>query len=149
MTPLFLLDSLKLKLLELLKMQSTAHETGFNVFLQNLPPKTHAKDDAIFPYCLIELGDGGQTSDSASQDIIITFGVKDANADYQGYRDVANAIEATRQFLTGKSILENTFQLNLPIKWTIPQDTGTYPYYFGAIIVTYELPMLIPTNDYT
>lgn len=148
MTSLYLQDYLKQKLEELLKLQSTAHETGFNVYMQNLPPPTHAKDDTMFPYCLIGLGDGEQTNDTATQDIVISFGVKDVNADYQGYRDIANAIESTKQFLIKHLILDDRYQLKLPIKWVIPQDDIVYPYYFGAIIVTYEFFMGAPTNDY-
>lgn len=149
MTPLYLQGELKKLLSKTLKLQSTAQDIGFNVYQQNLPSKLNAKDDSMFPYCLISLGDGEQIEDSATQDVVLTFGVKDIKADYQGYRDIANAIESVRQLLIKEQVVAQIFQLKLPIKWTLPQTEEVYPYYFGAIVATYELPLITPTNQYT
>lgn len=149
MTPLFLQDGLEEEIKKVLSLQLTANSEGFHIYAQSLPPKQDAKDCSVFPYCLISLGDGEQNSEFATQDVVITFGARDTKLDYQGYRDIANAIESTRQHLIKNQIIGERFALQLPIRWVIPQAEDTYPFYFGAMILTYSLPMVEQINLYT
>lgn len=147
MTPLFLQKELKSQLEQLLKLQLTAQNDGFNVFLQSLPSRKDAKDDSAFPYCCITLGDGEQNQSDATQDIIFTFGVKDKTTDYQGYQDIVNVVESVRQYLIENQEIAKHFTIQQPIKWVIPPDESVYPYYFGAVIATYSIPLFIPKEN--
>ena len=145
MTPINLLDNLVEILKEILVLQSTANETGFNVYSQTLPRKQSAKDDSMFPYCIVSLGDGRQ-SDNSTQDVIITFGIKDKNNDYQGFRDIANAIEGVRQKFSKNPNINDIFDISSSIDWTISDGLETYPFYYGAIILTVTIPQ---TTNYS
>lgn len=146
MTPFNLQEKL-VENIKSLNLQSTAINSGFNVFIQNLPPKKDAKDDSMFPFCLITLTDGEQ-GEEATQDILFTFGVKDQNTNYQGYKDIVNSIEKVRQYLIKDKEVENRFILKTPIRWTYPDSVETYPFYFGAILATYTIPQITINNNY-
>lgn len=147
MTPLNLQQALKATLEQVAKLQLTAqHDGGFNIFLQNPPPKS-SKDDTIFPFICIELGDGEQSGSEATQEIIMTIGVKDTTTDYQGFQDVVTAIEELRRALMNNPVIGRRYRMKPSIRWIIPRDEDTYPYYFGAVIVSYELPMFTTPNE--
>lgn len=147
MTPFELQEQLAIGISNTVNLQSTANKTKFNVYKQNLPPKKDAKDDSMYPFCLITLVDGEQ-DEEAIQDVVFTFGVKDSNSDYQGFRDVVNAIEKVRSFLIGNQEIGERFCLKFPLRWTYPDSTETYPFYFGAIIATYTIPQINMNNQF-
>jgi hypothetical protein len=142
MTPLDLQDSLKIELTEVLSKVLLKSGEQFNLYTQNLPPKKDAKDKSMFPYSLIKLGDGEDDLDDATQDIVIVFATYDNDQNYQGYRDVMNAIQKVREYLKEKQIIGQRYTVKYPIRWASPDDSDTYPYYFGAILVTFNLPQI-------
>jgi len=147
MTPFELQEKLVIHIERVLNLQSTANNIAFNVYTQNLPQKNGAKDESMYPFSVVALADGEQ-GDEATQDVVFTFGVKDASLNYQGFKDVVNAIEKVRQYLIANQEIEQRFCLKLPLRWTYPESTETYPFYFGAIIATYTIPKININNQY-
>lgn len=140
MTPLNLQDSLKLEIGDALSKMLLKSGDTFHIYTQNLPPKKDAKDYSMFPYGLIKLGDGEDDQESATQDIVMVFATRDTDKSYQGYRDVMNAIQKVREYLKEQPEIGRKYTIKYPIRWASPDDSATYPFYFGAILVTFNLP---------
>jgi hypothetical protein len=147
MTSLDLQDSLKTEIGSVLSRVLTKGGEAFHIYTQNLPPKKDAKDDSMFPYGLIKLGDGEDDQDDASQDVVIVFATKDADQSYQGYRDVMNCIQRVREYLREQPEIGKRYSVKNPIRWAAPDDSATYPYYFGAILVTFHIPQIGPISE--
>jgi len=128
MTPLILQNEIKKELEKILE--------GFNVYEQSLPSR-QGKDDSHFPYALVQLGNGKEDDEDATQEVIISFGAKDVSKDYSGYINVVNVIQYVRQHFLCKRIIGNVFELKLPINWVLPEGDENYPYYFGGILLQY------------
>lgn len=142
MTPLNLQDSLKMELEKVLANVLLKSSEAFHFYTQNLPPKKDSQDKSMFPYCLIKLGDGEDDQETSTQDVIIVFATWDKDKDYQGYRDVMNAIQIVREYLKKNQEIDDTFSIKYPVRWASPDDSDTYPFYFGAILVTFSLPQI-------
>lgn len=147
MTPLDLQDCLKKEISNVLTKVLTKSGDAFHIYTQNLPPKKDVKDHSMFPYCLIKLGDGEDSRNSATQDIIIVFATMDTDQSYQGYRDVMNAIQRVRKYLNETQEVGNKYTVKFPIRWASPDDSETYPYYFGAILATFNIPQIGLTEN--
>lgn len=143
MTPFALLDALAQEL------EPLAEEMGFQVFRQFIPPKK--RDDEPFQdYVMVSLGNGSQESEEATQQVVVTFGAEDrpspgrgvfpgCSEDYQGYRDVVNLIEKVKQHLLRRRVIDEKFELRLPVQWVFPEEEN-YPYYFGGLLLNFTLP---------
>lgn len=142
MTPLDLQDSLKEEFSKVLSGVLIRSGEQFQIYTQNLPPKKDAKDNSMFPYCLIKLVDGEDDQSDATQDVVVVFATIDKEKDYQGYRDVMNAIQKVREYLKKTQEISGKYSVKYPIRWASPDDSDTYPYYFGAILVTFNLPQI-------
>lgn len=149
MTPLFLLDALENQLKVILEHVGLRCGKPFQVYPQNLPPRKAKGDFSEFPYCKIELGDGSDDKDGSGQDVILVFGVRDDDPEYQGYRDVMNGIESVREYFLKYPTLDGRFEVQRPIQWTIPDNPATYPAYFGALILRFSIPQPQRVSEYT
>lgn len=140
MTPLFLMDALEESLTPVLANVGLLCGKPFRIFRQNLPPRKVKGDVSEFPYCKIELGDGGDEESGSVQDVVLVFGVRDEDPGYQGYRDILNGIETVREHFLKHPELGGSFEAKLPIRWTLSADTATYPAYFGALLLRFDIP---------
>ncbi len=138
MTPLILQNKVKEELELFLEK--------FNIYEQSLPPRK-GKDDSHFPYALIELGNGEENDEEATQEIVITFGVKDEVEDYSGYTGIVNVVQEVRQHMLSKKIIGEMFEVKKPIKWVLPESNETYPKYFGGILLTFSIPLVVYNNE--
>ncbi len=138
MTPLMLQNEVKNELKSFLK--------DFKVFEQSIPPR-QGKDDSHFPYALVQLGNGEEDEEEATQEIIVTFGVKDINLDYSGYIKAVNVVQEVRQHMLSKKIIGGMFEVKKPIRWVLPENDETYPKYFGGILFTFSIPLVVYNNE--
>lgn len=112
------------------------------VFVQNIPPKKTADDASQVPACIIKLGDGQDDGTISTQDVTIIVGVKDNNEDFSGYQTICSMIEKIRLNVSEKPIVGGMYEIVKPIKWKIEGEEETYPFYWGAIILKFELPII-------
>ena len=99
--------------------------------------------EANFP-CIIVALDGTEVKEEGTTDayrikVNILAGVYDDDANMQGYRDVLDILEKTRQYLLSieNRILVQRYQLEMPMT----SDLGgneTFPFYFGELNTIWE-----------
>lgn len=149
MTPLFLQSALKAELKQVLAGVLLKTAQTINIYEQNLPPKKDDKDCSFFPFCQIKLGDGEDKDDVSTQDVILIFGTIDKSTRFDGYQDVMNCIQRVREHLLETRMVANRFEVQLPIRWATPESESTYPFYYGAILLTFDIPRIECVNQYT
>lgn len=105
------------------------------------------------PYILVSVDEGiDDTSDSSVAVRIVfgvfgggfykdEFGIDTSLPDMQGYKDLLNIIEKTRNCLTQNQVLNNGVSIRYPLKYGI-YETDIYPYFYGYI--KFEVAMLQP-----
>lgn len=148
MTPLDLLDALADELKPVLQDVGLLEEGEIHIYKQSPPQSKVDKDYSHFPYALFELGDGRDDDERATQDVVIVFGVHDKTRDYQGYRDVMNLITRTRLYLIEHPIIGKRFTVLRPIEWAAPQSNTEHPFYYGAMLLKFEIPQPLVSSDY-
>ena len=167
MIELNLLDSLVLELSNLFKDYELQAKSGLQqnikVFAQYLPqpsaieinddndeneeivPQGYGPADieANFPCVIVKLDDTTIKEegklDAVRINVRFLIGTYDDNPNCQGYRDVLNIIEKTRQYLLEmpNRILQNRYQLQMPMK-SYSFEEQQWPIYFGQIETVWE-----------
>lgn len=131
------------------------------VEIQFLPPKNWLPpDDYIIPSITLMVDEGSDDYDSASVKIRAVFavfspGIKSIDPvsdeeiftpDYQGYRDILNLIERTRQELLKASVIPNAGEVMKPFSWQMYAEEDTYPRYFAFATFGVSQVMIEPLN---
>lgn len=147
--PLYLQSALKAELGLVLAGVMLKTASHIQVYEQNLPPKKDDKDSSFFPFCQIKLGDGEDRDDGSTQDVILVFGTIDKSTSFDGYQDVMNCIQKVREHLLKKRTVANTFEVQLPMRWAAPENEATYPFYYGAVLLTFSIPRIERVNNNT
>lgn len=146
MTPLFLQDSLNKRIESILSPMELMGGRKFIGYTQEAPPQREDKDDSLFPFFRVLLGEGEDGNEDAVQDVVIVLATRDPSRDRQGYRDVMNAIQRLREHFSKDPDISRRFTIQKPIRWR-PPDPGdnTFPEFYGAIQFKVELPQ-VPIN---
>lgn len=123
-----------------------------SVYPQDLPvPEANDDSDASFvsvPYAIVRISQGEipEVNASAETDIVIVICVYDDANNKQAYRDVLHIINKIQQrFLTNPNI--GNFRFTTPFEWALQDDNETYPFYFGAIKMTFEAATAFVVED--
>lgn len=119
-------------------------EVELNVYSQFLPAKRAGQDADPFPYAIVRVQDGNLSalSEPETCNVFIFFGVWDDSLDFQGYKDVLNAITRLKIHLFAKQIIDKRYQITYPFDWAIDEDEKNHPYYFGGAQTTWKLPQV-------
>lgn len=127
--------------------QSGIHD--LQVFIRNLPPLKYEGDaDKYLPHCLISLEVGSDDNEKSSIEVILTFATKDQEPELKGYEKICHLIEITRLSLAEKPTLNDQFEIQKPIQFTLGSiEKETYPYFFGAVMFEVNIPS--PGPDYS
>lgn len=147
MTPLFLQDALLKDIGALLQNLQVAGG-NFKGYGQNLPPRKADKDYSIYPFFRVLLCDGVD-DDTATQDVVIVLCVRDPGEDMQGHRDIMNAIQRIREHYRKHPEIASTFSVTGKIRWTLPEDSDTYPEFYGAVLLTVAIPQISVYSELT
>ena len=126
-------------------------KNGVTAYRQQLPVITADEEDAdqFFPYAIIRL-EGGETQDdndcwSVKTDILI--GCYDDNQANDGHLDVLETIQRITDRFAKRPLLARKYYATQHIQWAL-QDEDTYPYYFGGVEITFNLPKIGREDDY-
>ncbi len=142
---------------------------GFRIksFLQDLPiPKTseshgefedeNADEAGVFPFpwAIVKLDTGFAAGPSERHrvNVIVVVGVYDDATDRSGYKGVMIALERIMERFSVRPLLAGKFtavQLdnNNMFRWSL-QDEDTYPYYYGALEMAFEMMGTIREDKY-
>lgn len=112
-----------------------------SVFPQNLPKRSSEDDADPFPYIIVRIDSGKieTQTDPHRVDVLLLFGVYDDAAENQGHRTVLELIEVVQQHYEEIPLLAGQFVFTDPFDWAL-QDEESYPYFFGAAKLTFNLP---------
>ena len=129
---------------------------------QWLPPRDAQTIDDPFPYIIVRLDSGGieKATDPHRVAVILMIGIFDDgvrdNREPAGEPDengmdtrnhgntaLLEIIERIQRHYEETPLLANQFVYKVPFKWVL-QDEDSYPYYFGAANLTFELPPPTP-----
>lgn len=115
-----------------------------NVYEQYLPRKKNNRNEEKFPYCIVKLQEGEheEVFEPGLSQVLFIFGFFDEDDNFSGYKDVANSLNKLISNLERNPVINDQFQLKLPIRWALHEE-DTYPYYFGAVETTWEIPNAI------
>ncbi len=145
-TPLDLQDAIILELNSLFEgntfLDADGDKKELKVYPQELPiPESDDDSDTAIvsvPYAIVKISQGeiSELDLLADTDIIIVLCVYDDELHKQAHRDVMHMINKIQQrFLTNPHV--GNFRIKTPLKWAL-QDDKSYPYFFGAIEMTFE-----------
>lgn len=113
---------------------------GVGISGKPIPPM----DDSDFPYLIIRLMDGEDQTENGTTQVRMILGIKTESQD--GYMEVYHLIEALRQALLRTEIIGGKYELQRPIKWSIPEDQP-YPEWIGEFRTTWTTPAILREVD--
>ncbi len=147
MIPLNLQSALRNRIEEVLSGTRLSSQEGVNkeiqVFAQHIPRKAKSAsrntEETNYPCVIVYLDEG----EDGLVKVLFVVAVHDASSNNQGYRDVLNIIDKIYIDLKRSPQVEETFELNSEsLKWFY-NDQDNYPYYFGWIETTFEVPSIL------
>lgn len=146
MTELDLLDGLACEVKDALDgfQLRTAKDnlTPINVYTQNLPLKEGKNDEKLYPCVLICFDEEEIDDEDSPMRVFVYFviGVMDKETDRQGFRDVLQIANLIYQHIFRKGIVARAFSPLRPYRIKLQED-DTYPYYYGAMEMIFEMPV--------
>jgi len=132
-----------------MKLNNSKNENSIiNVYPQYLPSKKGQNDRAHFPYVLVRIIDGEDSTEELPSlcKIVFIIGIHDDDTNFQGYKDVMNIIEKIRQHLLKKIVFDNKYSLEGQVKWAVNEE-DVYPLYFGGIETTWNIGKVMMVDE--
>lgn len=119
---------------------------NLRIFKQDLPVPSGNDDDVDqdslqAPYIIVRISNGNFESwtDLHHVSVILVMCIVDETTDRQGYRDLLSIIQKIYRRMAAWPHINN-FTCEVPIEWALQDEIETYPYYYGAMQLTFGLP---------
>ena len=112
-----------------------------SVFKQNLSMRQNEDADDPFPYIIVRLDSGGiaTQTDPHKVAVILLIGAYDDAPENKGHEIVLEIMEKIQHHYEQTPLLAGQFVFRDPFNWAL-QDEESYPYFFGAANLTFDLP---------
>lgn len=129
-------------------------EHGFHGFLQQLPifPDSEDDSDRYFPYFIVRLEAGDTEEDTEPWTVAVSIyvGIHDDGTDNQGHETLLLALSRivdrfSREATLGASRYK-AFRCQPEMHWKL-QDDDTFPYFFGAVRLSFWVPKALREDD--
>jgi hypothetical protein len=124
---------------------SIGNDVELKSFIHSLPVKTgddESKTDADYPepYIVSEVTGGKQASENDPHVVSVAavICVCDDNTARHGHQDVLAIIHKIIERFGKNPLLAGRFNLRYPIEWSL-SDEDTYPYYYGGLLMQFEV----------
>lgn len=173
-TPFFLQECLVEDLQEMLQgalfrnpNPNGADYIPMQVFEQNLPiPQADTAelestaidyDDGMYadpvyncPWAVVKLDSGEIPGPNAKQRVVtaVCFGIYNPDAANDGHKDLLNLIQEVYARFSNRPILAKSFRCLLDFEWSIQRE-DTFPYFFGAISMSFEMHGMKQESEFT
>ncbi len=154
MTPLILQDAIKADLETLFMHRRfrapSGDPTPIHVFRQHVPKLQSENDEDPYPYIIVRLDSGGSDAMAAPHKVavLLLIGVYYDFTDNTGDDVVLEIIETIQHHYAESPGLNGMFRCVPPFAWTL-QDEESFPYFFGGINLTWEIPAIrTKVSDY-
>lgn len=127
------------------KKPKNQNTTKVNVYRNRLPilKDEDDEDDKFFPYCIVRL-DSSVTEEDGDYDHVSVgfyFGAYDNDRDGGGDIYIQAMIDAVKTRFEEEPLLDHMFRAEPDTDWAL-QDADSYPYYFGALEITFGIPKM-------
>lgn len=154
MVPVQLIEDLAAELKRILEHISffnrKGSQTDINMFKYGLPvEKTKDDKDKKFPYILIAPNEGEVSESTEPQKISIQLliGLFDEGLENQGKGMVLNVINDICERFLKNPVLKGNYYLEEKITWVLDRE-DEYPYHYGAIWLTFNIPAFRRESEY-
>lgn len=98
-------------------------------------------EDPVYrcPWAMVKADSGEIRGVNANQSVTVAvcFGIFDDSPENQGHQTILNLIERVYERFARDPILAKSYTCACDFEWAL-QDEDTYPYYFGAIGMSFE-----------
>ena len=115
-------------------------QAALNFFEQFLPQLESDDDDDPYPYLIVRVDSGGIATQTDPHKIalLLVIGIYDDKEITHGHEAVLEIIERIQRHYEETPALKE-FVFTDPFEWAL-QDELHWPYYFGAVNVTFDAP---------
>lgn len=122
---------------------------AINIFEQELPEvETDDEDEenVTIPYCIVKVESGNFKQQNESNcNVVFVFGFYDDSKNHAGYKDVLIAFEKVRQRFQKMPCID-AFECDTDSIQFVTTDEDYYPYHFGAIQMSFNIPNIEREN---
>ena len=157
MTPSRLETALAAELKTLLVNERFDNSLGtpmvIRVYEHDVPIRSGADEsetdtDLPEPYIVVRLVQGDTPSEDEAETVTVNLiiCVCDTDTKRVGHKDILHITDIIKQRFEADPLLGGQFVFKYPFDWIL-QDGDTYPYVFGGIQMTFELPITIARDD--
>lgn len=128
---------------------SSGERVKMNVFEQELPIRESDEDADPVPYIIVRVEQGTTKSGNDAQEVLVTIliGYFDDNLKHNGHKGVLGIIQKIHERFEKNPMLAHMFIFQDPFDWAL-QDEDSYPYYFGAISMTFRTAAIRKEDRY-
>lgn len=114
-------------------------------------------DDSMFtdpvyncPWTVVKLDSGEIPGPNAKQKVVaaICFGLYNPDPANDGHKEILNLIQEVYARFSNRPILAKNFRCLLDFEWSIQRE-DTFPYFFGAISMSFEMHGVRQENEFT
>jgi len=136
-------------------MNSIGHDVSLKSFVHSLPVKSGDDEnqtdaDLPEPYIVSEVTSGKQASENDPHvvTVAVVICVCDDNTARHGHQDVLAIVHRTLERFSKNPVLAGRFNLQYPLEWTL-SDEDTYPYYYGGLLMHFEVAAIEKEDELT
>ena len=127
---------------------SLGHRVPLNTFVHSLPIKQGSDEepadaDLPEPYIVSEITGGKRAAedDPHVASVAVVICVCDDSTARQGHKDALAIIHRILERFEKNPCLAGKFVLQHPLEWSL-SDEDTYPYYYGGLLMNFEVPAI-------
>jgi len=129
-------------------MNSIGHPVRLKAFTHALPVREgedETPDDADLPelYIVSEIQGGRQDDENDAHVVTVAavICVCDDNTARNGHKDVLSIIRKITERFCKNPVLSHRFVFKYPLEWSLSEE-DTYPYYYGGLLMKFEVPAI-------
>lgn len=144
-------EDLKVALRDVYTKNTKGEEVGVTVFKNRLPVVTEDEEDEsqYFPYAIARLSDASTDEEKPwQQRVYVLLGVYDDDLKGSGYLHILTMMERITDRYLQEPLLNHKYRAE-PKMSTDIQDEDTYPYYFGAVEMTFNIPKMERRDEFS
>lgn len=146
-----LADDIRHSLRDVYTKTISGKEAPVTVYENSLPIVTEDEDDEskFFPYAIVRLSDSSTEEDKPwKQSVVIILGAYDDDIMGSGYMHILTMIERITNRFLEEPLLDHKYRAEATMSTAI-QDEDTYPFYFGAIEMSFNLPKIERRDEFS
>ena len=146
-----LADDIKHSLRDVYTKTISGKEAPVADYKNSLPIVTEDEDDEskFFPYAVVRLSESSTDEGKPwLQKVYILLGVYDDDIMGGGYMHILTMIERITNRFLEEPLLDHKYRAEAAMNTAI-QDEDTYPYYFGAIEMSFNLPKIERRDEFS